>query len=65
MKRTDGLFTSSETGGLFRMAAKLLIAESGSSEMKPPDFDKLMTLLGRYFQIRDDYMNLASAEVGT
>jgi geranylgeranyl diphosphate synthase type 3 len=27
------------------------------------DLSRLMTLLGRYFQIRDDYMNLTSLEV--
>lgn len=28
-----------------------------------PSLDNLMTILGRYFQIRDDYMNIVSDEV--
>ena len=28
-----------------------------------PDLNRLVVLLGRYFQIRDDYMNLTSVEV--
>lgn len=28
-----------------------------------PDLNRLVALLGRYFQIRDDYMNLTSMEV--
>lgn len=28
-----------------------------------PDLNRLVVLLGRYFQIRDDYMNLTSTEV--
>lgn len=47
------------------MVSKLMIAQSDSSEIKPTDLDELMNLLGRYFQIRDDYMNLASEEVST
>lgn len=45
------------------MASKLLVAQTNSPDIKPTDLDELMTLLGRYFQIRDDYMNLASQEV--
>lgn len=30
-----------------------------------PDLTGLMTLLGRYFQIRDDYLNLISADVSS
>lgn len=45
------------------MASKLLITQTNLPDIKPTDLDELMTLLGRYFQIRDDYMNLASQEV--
>ncbi|KAI9841642.1 MAG: hypothetical protein M1837_000489 [Sclerophora amabilis] len=49
-----------KTGGLFRIAYRLMQAESQVSPS--PDVDTLMMLLGRYFQIRDDYMNLTSEE---
>ncbi|KAH6621252.1 isoprenoid synthase domain-containing protein [Chaetomium sp. MPI-SDFR-AT-0129] len=52
-----------KTAGLFRMLARLLDAKS-DSPIKP-DVGFLVhftTLLGRLFQIRDDYMNLTSAE---
>ncbi|KAJ5491746.1 geranylgeranyl pyrophosphate synthase [Penicillium diatomitis] len=55
-----------KTGSMFRMIARLLQAESeagsdfeSSSEV---NFDKLTLLFGRFFQIRDDYMNLKSAK---
>ncbi|TLD19141.1 hypothetical protein PspLS_09762 [Pyricularia sp. CBS 133598] len=48
-----------KTGGLFRMISRLLIA-CQTAPQQSPDLNKLMTLLGRYFQIRDDYMNLVS-----
>ncbi|KAL1845942.1 hypothetical protein Daus18300_014402 [Diaporthe australafricana] len=51
-----------KTGGLFRMASKLMVALSQSPNIRSLDFNSLMTLLGRYFQIRDDYLNLASLE---
>ncbi|KAE8387106.1 isoprenoid synthase domain-containing protein [Aspergillus alliaceus] len=52
-----------KTGGLFRMIPQLMIATSSSSDgisdvISP--LERFMTLLGRYFQIRDDYANLAS-----
>jgi fusicocca-2,10(14)-diene synthase/ophiobolin F synthase len=53
-----------ETASLFRMLAKLLDAKSDSPTK--PDITLLtrfMTLLGRLFQIRDDYMNLTSDDV--
>ncbi|KFY89752.1 hypothetical protein V500_05515 [Pseudogymnoascus sp. VKM F-4518 (FW-2643)] len=49
-----------KTGGLFRMLAKLMIAKS--SLTSTPELATLMTLIGRYFQIRDDYMNLTSSD---
>ncbi|KAK4034307.1 isoprenoid synthase domain-containing protein [Parachaetomium inaequale] len=52
-----------KTAGLFRMLARLLDALSDSPAK--PDvrlLTRFMTLLGRLFQIRDDYMNLTSAD---
>ncbi|RCI17301.1 hypothetical protein L249_2460 [Ophiocordyceps polyrhachis-furcata BCC 54312] len=49
-----------KTGGLFRLLGRLLQSESPvGSEL---DIEKLATMLGRYFQIRDDYQNLCSAD---
>ncbi|PIA17988.1 terpenoid synthase [Coemansia reversa NRRL 1564] len=49
---------SHKTGGLFRLAVKLMqeCSETGK------DFTELVNLIGAYFQIRDDYMNLQSSE---
>ncbi|KAL1796230.1 hypothetical protein ACET3X_004770 [Alternaria dauci] len=44
-----------KTGGMFRMLMRLMQAES---EVTPHlNFDRLTLLFGRFFQIRDDYMN--------
>ncbi|RDA94543.1 hypothetical protein CP533_2747 [Ophiocordyceps camponoti-saundersi (nom. inval.)] len=49
-----------KTGGLFRLLARLLQSESMiGSEL---DIENLATMLGRYFQIRDDFQNLCSAD---
>ncbi|KAK9464807.1 isoprenoid synthase domain-containing protein [Lipomyces arxii] len=45
-----------KTGGLFRLAVKLMQAESKISR----DFVPLSNLIGILYQIRDDYMNLQS-----
>ncbi|KKA29234.1 hypothetical protein TD95_002042 [Thielaviopsis punctulata] len=47
-----------KTGGLFRLGIKLMQAESRSLV----DCVPLVNLIGLIFQIRDDYMNLASSE---
>ncbi|PQE19175.1 geranylgeranyl pyrophosphate synthase protein [Rutstroemia sp. NJR-2017a BBW] len=47
-----------KTGGLFRLAVKLMQAESKSSK----DCVPLVNLIGIIFQIRDDYQNLSSPE---
>jgi len=47
---------SHKTGGLFRLAVKLM--QEFSQETK--DFSELVTILGQHFQIRDDYVNLQS-----
>ncbi len=53
--------TTIETGGLFRLIARLMVACSPSACNK--DLLDLSTLFGRLFQIRDDYQNLTSADV--
>lgn len=45
-----------KTGGLFRLAVKLMQAESQNTR----DYTPLVSLLGLLFQIRDDYLNLLS-----
>jgi len=50
-----------KTGGLFRMTSKLMIVQS-KCPTKPVNLDRLMILFGRFFQIRDDYVNLISAQ---
>jgi geranylgeranyl diphosphate synthase type 3 len=59
-----------KTGGFFRIAAQLMFAEAeaGNPGAEPAvdlnrDLLDLITLLGRYYQIRDDYNNLVSDEV--
>lgn len=47
-----------KTGGMFRMLLRLMQAESARISIF--DFDRLSLLFGRFFQIRDDYMNLRS-----
>ncbi|MCJ1432769.1 geranylgeranyl pyrophosphate synthetase [Xylographa pallens] len=49
---------SNKTGGLFRLAIKLMQAESSSDR----DCVPLVNLIGLIFQIRDDYMNLHSTD---
>lgn len=59
---------NNKTGGLFRIAIKLMVAQSttlgpsaSTSIHTPPDLIPLANLIGLLFQIRDDYMNLQSA----
>ena len=47
-----------KTGGLFRLAVQLMQAESKSEKNYTP----LVNTIGLLFQIRDDYMNLASSD---
>lgn len=53
-----------KTGGLFRLCVRLMQGEV-SRKTEHIDAWRFVTLLGRYFQIRDDYQNLISDEVRT
>ncbi|RDW78973.1 bifunctional terpene synthase/polyprenyl synthetase family protein [Aspergillus mulundensis] len=54
------IMVDNKTGGFFRLVLRLLEVESESEPN--PELLHLFTLLGRYYQIRDDYLNLASEE---
>mmetsp|Transcript_19101 Transcript_19101/g.53055 ORF Transcript_19101/g.53055 Transcript_19101/m.53055 type:complete len:341 (+) Transcript_19101:110-1132(+) len=49
-----------KTGGLFRLAVGLM--QAFATDMKDSDFSPLVDNLALYFQIRDDYINLADDE---
>jgi ophiobolin F synthase len=52
----------SKTGGMFRMLLRLMDGESGHvAKCDMERLVQLMVLLGRFFQVRDDYMNLRSS----
>ncbi|KAK1569394.1 isoprenoid synthase domain-containing protein [Colletotrichum navitas] len=53
-----------KTGGLFRTLTRMMTAESpvGGDKLPSGGLDLFSCLFGRYFQIRDDYQNLASAD---
>lgn len=51
---------NNKTGGLFRVAIKLMMA--CSTKNIDVDYVPLVNLFGVYYQIRDDYMNLQSSE---
>ncbi|KAI8631483.1 isoprenoid synthase domain-containing protein [Xylariaceae sp. FL1651] len=51
-----------KTGALFNLLVRLMVVKSHPPSHSTPDLSRLVTLLGRYFQIRDDYMNLTSLE---
>lgn len=56
------MMVDNKTGGLFRLCVRLMQGES-SIKSGHIDSGRFVTLLGRYFQIRDDYQNLMSEEV--
>jgi geranylgeranyl diphosphate synthase type 3 len=51
---------SNKTGGLFRLALRLMMTASPT----PHDLLPLSEIIGRLFQIQDDYRNLCSDDVG-
>ncbi|OJA20804.1 hypothetical protein AZE42_06518 [Rhizopogon vesiculosus] len=51
---------NNKTGSLFRMAVRLMMAHA--TKNRDIDFVPLVNIIGVYFQIRDDYMNLQSTE---
>lgn len=52
---------SNKTGGLFRLAIKLMQEASSLARYKEsPTLLELVDALGKHFQIRDDYINLTS-----
>ena len=52
-----------KTGGLFRLAIRLMCAfRAEGVDCRP--FLPLVTKMGLYFQIRDDYLNLTSTDYG-
>ncbi|KAL4966087.1 bifunctional terpene synthase/polyprenyl synthetase family protein [Aspergillus stella-maris] len=54
------IMVDNKTGAFFRLVLRLLETETESEPT--PELLHLFTLVGRYYQIRDDYMNLASDE---
>lgn len=51
---------NNKTGGLFRIAIKLMMASATTNI--DVDYIPLVNLIGIFFQIRDDYMNLQSTQ---
>ncbi|KAL8740031.1 MAG: hypothetical protein Q9190_007222 [Brigantiaea leucoxantha] len=53
-----------KTSGLFHLLTRLMVAESPVSAKNgiSDGLNQLSCLIGRFFQIRDDYQNLASAD---
>ncbi|KAF3211109.1 hypothetical protein TWF191_010986 [Orbilia oligospora] len=49
-----------KTGGLFRMASRLM--RDQAIQNKDLEVEDLLTLIGRFFQIRDDHQNLGSVD---
>ncbi|KAL3467893.1 isoprenoid synthase domain-containing protein [Aspergillus heterothallicus] len=56
------VMVDNKTGGLFRLMLRLMTAESLISLPLDTTLVRLLTLTGRYYQIRDDYLNLTSAD---
>ena len=52
-----------ETGGLLRLAVKLMALTSNTNPQDLQNYINLVDAIGIYFQIRDDYINLMSTDV--
>ncbi|KAL4874476.1 isoprenoid synthase domain-containing protein [Aspergillus karnatakaensis] len=55
------MMVDNKTGGLFRLMLRLMEAEAPNTT-PDPSLARLLTLVGRYYQIRDDYLNLTSPD---
>lgn len=51
-----------KTGAMFRMLVNLMKSLSSLQTWPVADFDRLIQLLGRWYQVRDDYQNLKDPE---
>ncbi|KAK7418726.1 geranylgeranyl pyrophosphate synthetase [Neonectria punicea] len=58
------LMVNDKTGALFRLAGRLLriYSKEDLGENAAESINKIVSLLGQYFQIRDDYMNLVDTK---
>lgn len=54
-----------KTGGFFRVAMQVIAAEASSPIPGDSNLAHFISLLGRYYQVRDDYQNLVSDEVSS
>lgn len=59
------IMVDNKTAGFFRLVLRMMAAEASvpMSLEKEETLLHFITLLGRYYQIRDDYQNLVSEEV--
>lgn len=59
------IMIDNKTAGFFRLVLRMMAAEASVSMSleKKNTLLHFITLLGRYYQIRDDYQNLVSDEV--
>lgn len=51
-----------KTGAMFKLLVGLMKSLSSSQTWPVADFDRLIQLLGRWYQVRDDYQNLKDPE---
>ncbi|KFZ21954.1 hypothetical protein V502_02902 [Pseudogymnoascus sp. VKM F-4520 (FW-2644)] len=51
-----------KTGAMFKMLVHLMKSLSSSQKWPVADFNRLTQLLGRWYQVRDDYQNLKDPE---